>query len=514
MGDPLSISPESYRNLDDLLNLAESAFTALPDKGDVTSWMDLIRTCRQPQIMWEVDYIEPKKQLLRINELIIESEKLLFKDSKSTELKNQYSADIDQLEAFNTIRVHLKAENGDFESATTILEHMLTNAYDDLSLIRKSNLLYHGCLVFLCCKNLEISYHCMEKHWALLKYADVTERVQLGLWDNQVLLQMAYWFFVKYSVDVREFYSIKTKTPISDIWNHKKIAALYFLEYDNSWIASFCGLPFYEHARSLYPNLPKYEKKRSTPCNIDKTWEDDTYRNDGSKAVGEEKYYYEQFNREHYYEQFNKEVNTDIHYVDPDKASDYLYSYYHYQTNYTHDANSKVPLIEFMNKNITIEVSSVLEVGTGIEIPRSFAHTDYLGLNISTKVCSILRDKGIPHKHRCASLLLKDIDKHFDLCLAYDFLNHLTSTRLRIFIEECSKKCTYLLTAVDTRNDYRTDILSKRQPISRINLHPTIMNLEEWRNYLTPNFECRYESPNDSWIYIFGKSKYGLSSSK
>ncbi len=493
-------SSKHYAKLDDLLSLAESAFVDLPKEGNVTSWFDLIRTCRQPQIMWEVDYIEPKKQLSRINELILESEAILFTDQESIELKKQYSADVDQLEAFNTIRIHLKSEKGDFVAAQTMLKNMLMKTYDYLSLIRKSNLLYHGCLVFLCCSNMELSYHCMEKHWALLKYANPTERVQLGLWDNQVLLEMAYWFFIKHSEDVRDFYAIKTKTPLNEIWNHKKIAMLYFLEYDNSWIVSFCGLPFYEHARSLYPNLPKYEKKRSTPRNIDKVWASETSHNyDGeTEAIGEERYYFEQFNRE---------MNTDLHFADHDKASDYLYSYYHYQTDYVHDINEKLRLIEFMKEHEDLDIDSVLEAGTGLDRPPSFGGQDYLGLNISTKVCSILKDKGIPHKQGCASSLIKYVDRHFDLCFAYDFLNHLTSTRLRIFMEESTKKCGYMLAAIDTQDDRRSDILSKHLPIKHISLHPTIMNFEEWKSYLFPYFDSFYNRQVGTWVYIFGKLK-------
>ena len=490
-------SVKHYVKTDDLVVLAETSFKDLETKGDVTAWMDLMRTCRQPQIMWKIDYIEPGKHLSKINDLLRRSEDILYKSRDSIDLKEGYTADINQQAAFNTIRIHLHSEDGHISVALKLLEDVLMKQYDGLSLIRQSNLLFHGTLIFLCCNNLELSFHCFEKHWALLKYARPDDRVKLGLWDNQSLLEIAHWFFIKHSEDFRDFYSVRTKTSINDIWNHKKIAMLYFLEYDNSWIVSFCGRPFYEHARSLNPQLPAYEKKRSTPHNVDKVWADsEDYVYEDNVAVGMERYFFEQF---------NQQMSMDQNFIDLDKTNDYLYSYYHYQTDYVEDINGKIRLIEFLKSHISLDkFTTILEGGTGVDSLPGLRGKDYLGINISSKVCSILDDKSIPHKQGCCSLFLQETDQTFDLCFVYDLLNHLTSNRLRIFLENCSKKCQYLAATVDTYDDMRSEIVSKKLSIKSVNLHPTIMTIEEWTEYLVPYFNCTLQQ-DGRWIHIFGK---------
>jgi len=208
-------SGKNYIKTDDLITLAETIFEKLKIPGDVTAWMDLIRTCRQPQVMWNVDYIEPNEHLPAINDLIRCADEIIYQQPNSIELKNGYSAEINQQAAYNTIRVHLNSEDGHIEISLQLLKEMLREQYDDLSVIRQSNLLFHSSLIFLCCKKLELSYHNMQKHWALLKYSKPSERIQLGLWDNQCLLEMTCWFFVKHCEEFRDFYSIKTKTSCS-----------------------------------------------------------------------------------------------------------------------------------------------------------------------------------------------------------------------------------------------------------------------------------------------------------
>jgi len=497
MGIPPVMSLDHYTNSNDLINSAQNHFQKLKllTNGDVTGWMDIIRTCRQPQVLWKTDYIVPKPELEEINNIIRESEILLFGDYNTLELNPAYTADIQQLVAFNTIRAHIRAEENQIDTSVKMFEGLLKNYYDKLPVIRQSNLLMHCCLVFLCSNNLEQSYECFERHWALLKYASNGDRNGLGLWDNQIILQMAYWFFVKYSEDFRDFYSIKCKTRVGKVWNHKKISLLYFLEYDHSWVVSFCGLPFYNYARKFFPKIPEHELKRSTPTNVTKIWSENC--NFENYPVGKEKYYLRQY---------HQETNLSSKFPDPDISNDYLYSYYHYQTDYAEETNHNVSLVEFIRKHINDDdYKSVIHVGCGINPPIGFANKKYLGIDISEKVCSILEEKGkVQYVHKPATLFLQDTKQHFDLCFACDFLNHLSPHRLNMFLSACSKKCSYLAAKIDTTDDIRRDILGDNKLASPINLHLTVRSPDEWISIIKSHFNNIHHAIEGAWVYVIG----------
>ena len=495
-------SLREYHSSSDLLEAVREGFDQLKKttSGDVTMWLDIARSARQPQVFWLVDYLEPREELLEINDLIRQSEIILYGSKTSIELKDNYKADLAQQEAFHTIRMHLRSEENDIASALIILKQMLLQLEEDLSLIRKSNLLVHACLAFLCCKMFEESYDAFERHWALTKYASNEERIDLGLTDNQVILQMAIWFFTKYSPDFRDFCSIRTSVKPSSIWSHKKIPMLHFLEYDCAWIASFCGLPFYNEARKWCKALPAYERKRSTPTNYDKTWpRQDILSYGDTQATGPEKYYFEEFNRE---------INPSVHYTDQDKADNYLYSFYHYQTDYAEESSKKRKLLEFLKQHVNYdEINSVVEAGSGIEPALTMGTKQrYLAIDISEKVCEILFQQNINHLQKPISLFMKETEEKFDLCFACDILSNLQEHRINIFLDNCSQKCKFLAALIDTRNDCRTDILSAQHHVKEINLHRTVMSPTDWIPVFNKYFVLQHtiEGP---WIYLIGISR-------
>lgn len=490
-----------YYSARDLIEIVRRNFKILKTSppGDVTDWMDLIRTCRQPQMLWEIDYIKPRPELLEVNDMIRQSEEMLYGSKSRLSLINGYQAEISQQCAFNSIRTHLRAEEGDCELGQSMILEILKQYYDDLPVIRQSNLLFHACLISLCCNSFQQSFECMEKHWALLKYLPPDERVQIGIWDNHVILQMMYWSFCKYVEEFKDFYSIKTNTNANDIWNHKKIALLHFLEYDNAWMASFCGLPFYNHARKQFPSLPQYEQKRSTPTNIDNL----IYRNDEifseTSPVGEEKYYYIQYNHE---------ISTTSRTFNADKAEDFLYSYYHYQNDYVQDITNKRDLYQFVSENIpeNKRFSSVLEPGCGIDSLPNLLGWDYIGIDISEKVCNILREKRISHVHSPITAFLERTEQHFDLCFACRILNHLAPHKLNMFLKLCSEKCKHLAALISISDDYRSDILSPKQVTKTVNLHKTVRPPQAWISLLSPCFDVKHKILGDE-LYVFCTSK-------
>lgn len=504
-GTPPSLAIEHYIKDVDLITFAQEALiklqaaTETADESkpyDITSWLDLARTSRQPQVLWEIDYIKPKPSLKEINNLIRQSELLLYHDYFSLDLDSKFVAEVCQEAAFHTIRFHLRAEEGEIDKAVEMMSSLIENWEEKLTVLRRSNLLFHGCLVYLCCGMFEKSFACFDRHWAITKYASPDERVSLGLWDNQVILQMVYWFFVKYVASFRDFYSVKydTNTASSQgVWNHKKIALMYFLEYDPAWAVSFCGLPFYNRARERLGGLPKFEKKRSTPTNITKTWEPPYEVGYATDVSGPEQMYCEQFNREQ---------SGLTRYPDLDRSDDHLYSYYHYQNDYAIDLSNKMALTDFLLQFVAhSDFDSVIDAGCGITVAPGLRWKKHIGVDISEKVCEILQEDGANYAHEPITRFLDKIDA-FDLCFACDLLAHLALHRIRLFLKLCSQKCKCLAASIDTQDDIRTDIIQKLS-ITEINVHRTVMPASEWLTLLSEFYKTVESENRGNWIYVF-----------
>lgn len=479
--------------------------TSLSNMGDVTDWLDLCRTSRQPQLLWYVDYIEPKPLMREVNELIRQSEIILYGNTTNLKMLPGFSADISQEIAFHTIRMHLRIEEGEFNSALLMLNQLMDEWYDRISQIRQSNLLVHACLIYLCMKEFNKSHQCFEKHWILTKYMSPSERVELGIWDNEVLLQLAYWFFCKHDKDFCDFYAVQQKlsSPAS-MWRHKKIPILNFLDYDHSWIVAFCSLSMYNHARTLMPGLPPYEKKSTTPVNRLYYIEQEHTVEERSKAMaGWEKYYFEKYNHE----------NRSDHVADLDISDSYLYSYLHFHTDYDADAVQKLKLIKFIDahKNWN-EFVSVAEVGCGTSLITDFLppNSNYVGVDIAEHICNIHQEKAKNVVHLSANKFFANTQNYYDLCFASDLLSHLSPYRLTLFLESCCRKCKYLVAGIDLLPDDRENILV-RSSSPYMSLHLSLMNVEKWKEKIGQYFEIEhYDELGGQRLLVIAKSRVAM----
>ncbi len=480
-----------YKELKDLADIISSEFDNLSRYNDVTPWMDLIRTARQPQNFWSVDYIEPKPGLEKINEIIRKSETILYPNKHSLKLKEGLTADLSQQAAFNTIRARLRSEEGDISGSIEMFQEMLDSHYDELTEIRQSNLLLHCALAFLCCKMFDKSFECYQKHWALLKYSDPKNREKIGLWDNHIILHMSYWFFSRYDTNFQDFYAIKIGLNANELYSHKKIALMNFFEYDPSWVVSFCGLPFYNHARTTMPGLPVWEKKRSTPINVDARWvSEDKWEDTG--AIGRERFYFDLYNK----------TRASEHQASFSKLDNYLYSYYYFQSDRNLERYRTNTLFRFMHNKI--DYANILHVGCGTSELQT--QNPVTLVDISEHVCWHIKQSGKEIACQSASVFLEETSERFDVCFACDLLQCIRPERLPLFLSNCSKKCKFLAASICTVEDIRGDILNQTS-ISNVPMHHTVTDEAGWRDMLLPYVDVQSLETIDDLIYVVGKCK-------
>lgn len=495
----------SYTSAEDLVRIIKGKLDSIRTPGDVTAWMDICRTARQPQMLWHVDYIEPRDSLALVNDLIRESEIVLYGDKTNIFLKEGYSADFQQQAAFNTIRAHLRSEEDDFVAALSIFKTLLDHFYDKLTPIRQSNLLMHGCLSFVCCGDFRQSHEYFKKHWILLKSLPEDQRLGLGIWDNHVILHMIYWHISANVRDFRDFYEVESGA--TGMMSHKKIALLKCLDYDQTWCAGFMGLPFHKQLCKLYPSFLPWEKRTTTPENYLEIWETnpgEAFRKEKEGSSPAEKIYYERYNK-----QFLPHTRPD-----EDEVENCLYSYYFFQNSKAEEVSLQDRLNMFMDKHFDAEnCKQILSVGPGLAYPYQHHGRQITIVDISELVCKRLeavrakaRRSGIHIVNKCMSKFIRDTDQTFDICMARDVLQNLSRARLDVFLNYLPKKCKHLVALIDLDADVRTDILSGSSFDQEVVLHKSALSRDEWIRLLELNFDVTYELEG-SHLYVYGKSK-------
>lgn len=497
------LSQGSYASAEDLADIIKKQLESIKTPGDVTSWMDVCRTARQPQMLWHVDYIEPRDCLLTINDLIRESEEILYVNKTSVILKDNYTADLQQQSAFNTIRAHLRSEEGDFESSLDIFRSLLKDFYDRLTTIRQSNLLIHCCLAFVCCGEFRESYECFQKHWVLLKSLSEDQRLSLGIWDNHVILHMIYWHIASHIRDFRDFYEVESGVE-GGIMGHKKVALLKCLDYDQTWAASFMGLPFHKKLCELYPTFLPWDKRTTTPENYLELWETnpgESFRREKKGASPSEMKYYERYNK-----QFLPHSRPD-----EDEAENCLYSFYFFQDSKAKEVSLQDKLNIFMSKHIhEDDCKTILSVGPGLSYPYPFHGREITLVDISEHTCHRLstqpHQEGITVIHSCMSKYVRNTSEQFDVCVARDVLQNLSRSRLDVFLNYLPQRCNHLIAVIDLNEDVRSDILSGSSPSREVVLHKSVMPKEEWISALQQSFDIIFEIEG-CHLYVYGKSK-------
>ena len=440
----------SYIATQTISKLVRAQLDTLKQQEDVTMWMDLVRTARHPQHLWSIDYIEPLPELKSVNDAIRESELILYGDKRSLNLLDGYKTDIFQEISFHTIRAHLRAEEGHPELSVEIFEELIEDWFDNLPLIRKSNLLMHACLCFLCCQEWTKSYDCLQKHWGLLKYASPEDRDNLGIWDNEIIIREIYWFFMKHVADFRNFYASKAGiTASSDLWKHKKTGLLWALSYDDTWVVGFCSLALYNHARTLMPDLPAYKVKPVTVRNRIMGY---------TEAEGDLNIVSEQ---NQYLNVFTKEAGLPPYEIDELKINDALFSYLSFSPDKTRYDNAWLRLIQFIDEqggSDPLYLGSVADMGSGMSATdmnregRTLT-SDYLCVDVSERICRMLREEGVKVVHDLMQNFMSKTEDHFDLCIASLSLHYLLPCNIDTLLTDIANKCSVFATAIHIEDD-------------------------------------------------------------
>lgn len=495
----------TFKSADTIVNTLRSELDKIREPCNVTAWMDLVRTARHPHMLWAIDYIQGSQSIGVVNQIITESETLLYGDTSSLKLKPGYKAEDFQEVTFHTVRAHIRAEEGSPELAAQMFDNMLDVYYDDIALIRQSNLLMHACLCFLCCKWWDKSFDCLQRHWGLLKYSSPNERESLGLWDNELIMRQIYWFFSKHCMDFRNFYTSKIGLQSTqEVWKHKKIGLLHLLEYDNSWVVSFCSLPLYNHARTLM-SLPEYNIQLTTPINMEPIHDDSVELNG---PVQEDLQYLDKLqslmNRN--YSNFEDAIHlTDV--------KDCLFSYLDFRVNVTKNRNMITNLSVYINELLGYDIFerklSILDAGCGTclyDFGFRRSDGDYVGVDVSDRIYNKLNKTRMNCVHSEINAYLEHEDKKFDICWSCGMLPELAEDEVMRFLHLISVKCNMFATVMELDDDLQTikgidNWLEPTEYCSRVedtfNIHQTMWASEKWVEVISVFFEVQhYEAGN------------------
>ncbi len=439
-----------------LMHLREAvASTDFSSEINISEILDLCRSARHPAMGWLVDFVEPRKSMGEINDLIAQIDSSVFKSSDSIELHDHLQADVYQLAGFQNIRSNMRAENGEVKEALSVLEKFKDKHLDDLDLSRKSNLLFSCCTAFLSDRQFHKSYEFYRDHWFLLKYSDPSERFESSMLDNWTLLNTIYWFFVKHVQDFRHFLSSQLKVYNKDIWNHKKISFLNILRDDDTWLVSLMGTGFYDHAKKMMPDLPAYTGPKSyIPRNESHQQLDMSARLMTDEFEGWQQVYAEKWDW-----QIVTEINRGGDY-DYERCEDYKYSFFHWDNNHEKDARQHGRLLDFTKErdgtyHCLKEIASISYVGCALA--PVYDELSQLGtttcVDISEQVCFEMNKIEIYTEHSPVEQYVKR--NKGDLLFSADLFSHLPRNRLVEMLEDASYNFRYLVCLIELGDDVR-----------------------------------------------------------
>lgn len=226
---------------------------------DITYVFDLCRSLRHAGFCWEVDYIKPNENMARAIDLINQVESTVYASQNSVMLKNKFQAEINQAAAFQTVRAHIRAEDGKIADAITVLGQFFKHSYDMLNTMRKGTIIFSLSIAYLCDAQFLASYRLYEELWNLVRYTENNRRYSEGTMDAWIMLNLVYSFFMHYVLDFKNFFSTQVKSPASEIYRHKQKYFMQAMENDISPIVAQIGIGFYRHATTKFSTLPKFE---------------------------------------------------------------------------------------------------------------------------------------------------------------------------------------------------------------------------------------------------------------
>jgi len=461
----------------------KTAFDMLKNSEDVSYWFDLVRQCRHPSMLWDIDFILPRDPVNLVNEYIQKSEKLLYDSDTSLQLKEPYTADIYQEVTFHTIRAYLRAEEGDFDASLKIWDN-LTSWLEKLSLVRKSNLLFHLFKCYLCTNRFQKSYNYFCQHWYLIKYCSMSDRFNEGIWDNMSIMYMIMSFFIEHTDEYKLFLSTQDDIVFENLHKHKKVGLIYSLSYDHSWIVSQLSLDYYNKAREYFSTLPEYKTLDTTPRNT-------KFFMPQRNLFHENKY---QGWQKHYYEKLLSEGDKEGVHIDC--LNNYFYSFYHFSKDYKYEESIESELFEFLRKHQSSE-SSVLYSGCGLCFSQNKFKCAVQYVDISEQMVYEGQQKDIEITQMSIDTFLSRTSLFFDLLFSCGVLEHLSKYQIGIVLEKSAAVVSSICCYIETiENKFEMDIL-------QFFMHRTVKPIDWWKEKFEQYFECDYLE-KEKGFFVYG----------
>lgn len=208
----------------------------------VEDWMQLI--CVIP-------FNPSKKYYELFCKLARKSEEKLFGSKTGTALKPSYKAVQSIQVIFNMRRVYLRAEEGDFEAAETILR-----AIEDMDIppATRVDVLFLHFITSICTGDWDSTIHSIQKMWSIVKLMDAKQRYDANIWDDWFMANIILWFFGRHSQELRKLLATKLFTRPESLFSPKKRAL--FAALKSTDIARFVSPIYYTRACAEIPGLP------------------------------------------------------------------------------------------------------------------------------------------------------------------------------------------------------------------------------------------------------------------
>lgn len=450
-----------------LISIAKNMFPYLTNIKIIDEWIYFVRQCRHPSNLWETDYLIPSNILVQCNELIDQSDNILFEQKDSTKLKEQYECSFKSFCFINIIRAYRRAESDDFESSLKIWDELYEEYLLEFTVLRQTNLLLHLFVVYLCSNQLEKAMDCLRKQWFLLRNQKESDRYGMGIWDNNIVANIILFYFSIYNTDLRNKICDLLSVNELEYNTHKKYILKPYLT--TSLIATICSKPFYDLAVKNF-NLPVCEEFLIS----DRTVLNEKYQN--SLIL-------EQI--------FNTDLIDDNLLNINQKKWELWYS--------EAKSNSSGPLIDLLS-SIGIGYSSVIDLACGLSEKSYvfFKNNKLTSIDCCQSVHDYWKNKGREVIVDIAERYLQNCNK-FDLCFCSDSFSYFVNPQQ--VMKLISQKCKYfaLMVCCDEMGYFPVED-------GIIKTCVNTKNKNEWISIFKENFKIVKKHEDGAFVFLIGES--------
>lgn len=184
-----------------------------------------------------------------VNQYVIDSEKKLYDSPESTNLKQQYQANIIYQLFFNLVRFHAHASFKEYNISKKIIQDLYEN-WTDIDNQYQYPIIYYKFVESISSGNFQDATNAMKRFYMLIKMTDDSIKHASGMWDDWVAMLTICWFVCTNSPSFEKHFMNELK--ITDTSFHIKRKRSIVRNLNSNCLSDLLTIPYFILMKETY----------------------------------------------------------------------------------------------------------------------------------------------------------------------------------------------------------------------------------------------------------------------